>query len=112
MANQQKPKTPETRQKAQAGKKEKSRQGKLRSPKEGNEQSFPVVGVGASAGGVKALEMFFSKVPADCRMVSILSRKGALPDLGDRKMALNARRIDTGEKHPAMVMVSFKDLTE
>ncbi|MCG6877704.1 MAG: chemotaxis protein CheB, partial [Deltaproteobacteria bacterium] len=96
MTNQQKtkPKTPETNHSAQTGKEEKSRQGKLRPPKEENEQGFPVVGIGASAGGVKALEMFFSKVPTDCRiafvvvqhlnphhesrMVSILSRQGSL----------------------------------
>ncbi len=29
---------------------------------------MPIVGVGASAGGLEALEQFFSKVPADCGM--------------------------------------------
>jgi len=74
MANRQKtkPKTPETGQKAQAEKKNKRPKGKLRPPKEGDEQGFPVVGIGASAGGVKALEMFFSKVPADCRMAFVV----------------------------------------
>ncbi|MCF8128088.1 MAG: hypothetical protein K9N10_06210 [Deltaproteobacteria bacterium] len=78
----------------QTVKEKKSRRDKIRPPKEGHEQSLPVVGIGASAGGVKALEMFFKKVPADCRiafvvvqhlnphhesrMVAILSRAGSL----------------------------------
>ena len=107
MANQQKPDPPETGQKAQAGKKNKRSQSKLRPPEEETEQGFPVVGIGASAGGVKALEMFFRKVPDDCRiafvvvqhlnphhesrMVSILSRQAG-------QGSLDVTEIEDGTK--------------
>ncbi|MDY7545312.1 chemotaxis protein CheB [Glaciimonas sp. CA11.2] len=43
------------------------------SPKkqEGDER-FPIVGIGASAGGLEAFEQFFRPVPADCGMAFIL----------------------------------------
>ena len=34
--------------------------------------SFPVVGIGASAGGLEAFEQFFRQVPADCGMAFVL----------------------------------------
>lgn len=34
--------------------------------------AFPVVGIGASAGGLEALESFFSHVPADCNMAFVV----------------------------------------
>ena len=34
--------------------------------------SFPVVGMGASAGGLDAFEKFFKCVPADCGMAFVL----------------------------------------
>ena len=34
------------------------------------------------------------------------------PGIGRRKMSLNARRIRQSEDHPAMILVSFKDVTE
>jgi two-component system, chemotaxis family, CheB/CheR fusion protein len=34
--------------------------------------SFPIVGIGASAGGVQALETFFAHMPADCRMAFVI----------------------------------------
>ncbi len=39
---------------------------------ENREKSFPVVGIGASAGGLSAFEQFFSKMPADSGMAFIL----------------------------------------
>ena len=33
---------------------------------------FPIVGIGASAGGLEAFEAFFGKVPADCGMAFVL----------------------------------------
>src|SRR5262245_66061001 len=36
------------------------------------DQSFPVVGVGASAGGVEALEGFFRPMPADTGMAFVV----------------------------------------
>ena len=34
--------------------------------------SFPVVGIGASAGGLEALELFFANMPADCGMAFVV----------------------------------------
>jgi len=34
--------------------------------------AFPIVGIGASAGGLEALESFFSKVPAGCNMAFVV----------------------------------------
>ncbi len=52
--------------------------------------SFPVVGIGASAGGLEALEQFLTHVPAGSGMAFVIvqhldpSRKGALPQLLQR----------------------------
>jgi len=51
---------------------------------------FPIVGIGASAGGLEALEQFFSGVPAQSGMAFVVvqhldpSRKGMLPELLQR----------------------------
>lgn len=34
------------------------------------------------------------------------------PGIGHRKMSLNARKIEQGEERPAMILVSFKDITD
>jgi two-component system, chemotaxis family, CheB/CheR fusion protein len=34
--------------------------------------AFPIIGIGASAGGLEALESFFSHVPADCNMAFVV----------------------------------------
>jgi chemotaxis response regulator CheB len=36
--------------------------------------AFPVVGIGASAGGLDALEHFFASVPVDCGMAFVVIR--------------------------------------
>ncbi len=33
---------------------------------------LPIVGIGASAGGLEALEQFIAKVPADCGMAFVI----------------------------------------
>ena len=35
---------------------------------------FPVVGIGSSAGGLEALELFFSNVPPDTNMAVVISQ--------------------------------------
>ena len=51
---------------------------------------FPVVGIGASAGGLEALELFFENVPADCGMAFVVIQHldpnyvGILPELLQR----------------------------
>lgn len=63
------------------------------SPTSDNEQpasSFPIVGIGASAGGLEALEMFFSNLPAGSGMAFVIvqhqdpNRKGLLVELLQR----------------------------
>lgn len=51
---------------------------------------FPIVGIGASAGGLEALEEFFMNIPADCGMAFVIiqhldpNHKGMLPELLQR----------------------------
>jgi two-component system CheB/CheR fusion protein len=37
-----------------------------------SEDAFPIVGIGASAGGLEALETFFARLPADCNMAFVI----------------------------------------
>lgn len=54
------------------------------------DQRFPIVGIGASAGGLEALEQFFSQVPANSGMAFVVvqhmdpNQKGLLPELLQR----------------------------
>jgi two-component system, chemotaxis family, CheB/CheR fusion protein len=56
----------------------------------GTSSSFPVVGIGASAGGLEALEQFLEHVPRESGMAFVIvqhldpDRKGMLPDLLQR----------------------------
>jgi two-component system, chemotaxis family, CheB/CheR fusion protein len=51
---------------------------------------FPVIAIGASAGGLEALEEFFKNMPADCGMAFVIiqhldpTQKGMLPELLQR----------------------------
>jgi len=51
---------------------------------------FPIVGIGASAGGLEALEQFFGNVPANCGMAFVVIQhldphhKGRMPELLQR----------------------------
>ena len=51
---------------------------------------FPIVGIGASAGGLEALEQFFTNMPANCGMAFVVIQhldpnyKGILPELLQR----------------------------
>lgn len=53
-------------------------------------QRFPIVGVGCSAGGLEALEQFFSHLPVDCGMAIVViqhllpQHRSALPELLQR----------------------------
>lgn len=56
--------------------------------------SFPIVGIGASAGGLEAFETFFSAMPADSGMAFVLvahlspTHASLLPELLQRKAAI------------------------
>ena len=51
---------------------------------------FPIVGIGASAGGLEALEQFFGKMPQDCGMAFVViqhldpNHVGIMPELLQR----------------------------
>ena len=80
------------------------------SSKETENRSFFDLGKGQW--DIPKLRESLEKVISDNRGFEAFEVKGAFPELGDRKMVLNARRIGPGKKHPALIMVSFKDLTE
>jgi two-component system, chemotaxis family, CheB/CheR fusion protein len=55
---------------------------------------FPIVGIGASAGGLEALEQFFSKMPSDTGMAFVIiqhldpTHKGIMPELLQRTTSM------------------------
>lgn len=59
-------------------------------PRPAAAKDFPVVGIGASAGGLEALEQFLGQVPAACGMAFVVvqhldpTRKGVMPELLQR----------------------------
>jgi len=61
-----------------------------RQPPAANENHFPVVGIGASAGGLEALSLFLGQVPGDSDMAYVVvqhldpNHKGMLPELLQR----------------------------
>ena len=63
---------------------------------------FPIVGIGASAGGLEALEQFFSKMPEDCGMAFVViqhldpTHKGIMPELLQRITPMKVLQADDG----------------
>ena len=61
--------------------------------------SFPIVGIGASAGGLEALEQFFKTVPVDCGMAFVVvqhldpTRKALMAELLQKSAALPVTEI-------------------
>lgn len=59
-----------------------------------SKRPFPIVAIGASAGGLEALEQFFSHVPADSGMAFVViqhldpERKGMMPELLQRATSM------------------------
>ena len=64
--------------------------------------TFPVVGVGASAGGLEALEQFLGQVPSDCRLAFVIvqhrspDRDGSLAELLQQHCALPVVTVTDG----------------
>ena len=62
-------------------------------------RSFPIVGIGASAGGLEALEQFLGRVPAGSGMAFIIvqhldpTRKGVMPELLQRITAMKVIQV-------------------
>jgi len=60
---------------------------------------FPVVGIGASAGGLEALEQFFENMPKDCGMAFVIiqhldpTRIGIMPELLQRITSMKVVQV-------------------
>ena len=73
-------------------------------PNGGREDSFPIVGIGASAGGLEALEQFLGHVPADSGMAYVViqhldpTRQGMLPELLGRATGMKVAQAKDGMK--------------
>jgi chemotaxis methyl-accepting protein methylase len=81
---------------------------------------FPIVGIGASAGGLEALEQFLSHVPAQSGMVFVIvqhldpTHKGIMPELLQRATAikvLQAKDRTKVETNHAYVIPPNKDMS-
>jgi len=63
-----------------------------------------IVGIGASAGGLEALEQFFSHIPADCEVAFVVIQhlnpiqKGLLPEVLQRITPMNVSQVSDGMK--------------
>lgn len=61
---------------------------------------FPIVGIGASAGGLEALELFLSHVHKDCGMAFVIvqhlspNHTGNLPELLQRSSIMNVQQVN------------------
>ena len=76
-------------------------------PKEHNfiaKTEFPIVGIGASAGGLEALEQFFTNVPTNCGMTFVViqhldpTRVGIMPELLQRITEMKVFQANDGMK--------------
>lgn len=71
---------------------------------ESSQVSFPIVGIGCSAGGLEALESFFSHVPANCGMAFVVVQHlapdlpSALPELLQRMTRMAVAEASEGLK--------------
>ncbi|HZP59678.1 MAG TPA: chemotaxis protein CheB [Opitutaceae bacterium] len=67
--------------------------------KRSTEHSFPIVGIGASAGGLEALVQFFKRVPVDSGMAFVIiqhldpTQKGMMPELLQRSTAIKVMQV-------------------
>jgi len=73
---------------------------------------FPIVGIGTSAGGLEALELFFSHVPKDCGMAFVViqhlspTHTGSLPELLQRSTSMKVSQVSgTTKIQPERVYV-------
>ena len=74
--------------------------------------AFPIVGIGASAGGLEALEQFLGHVPAGSRMAFVIvqhldpTHKGIMPELLQRATAMKVVQVkDRTKVQPECVYV-------
>jgi len=68
-------------------------------PLPASQEKFPIVGIGASAGGLEALEVFFSAMPPDSNMAFVLvthldpTHTSILPELIQKKTKMQVKQI-------------------
>ncbi|NJM12615.1 MAG: PAS domain-containing protein [Synechococcaceae cyanobacterium SM1_2_3] len=66
--------------------------------------TFPIVGIGASAGGLEALEQFLKPVPKDCGMAFVIvqhldpTHQGVMPELLQRSAKMPVLQVTDGMK--------------
>src|SRR5512133_2530561 len=71
-------------------------------PEDGPSPEFPVVGIGASAGGLEAFEQFFTGLPPDTGMAFVLVQhlspphKSILPEIIQRFTAMPVAQVTDG----------------
>lgn len=64
-----------------------------------NTEKFPIIGIGASAGGLEALEQFLSNVPEKCGLAFVViqhldpTQKGMLPELLQRITSMKVYQV-------------------
>jgi two-component system, chemotaxis family, CheB/CheR fusion protein len=69
-----------------------------------NISQFPIVGIGASAGGLEALELFFGNMPKDSGMAFVIiqhldpNHAGIMPELLQRITSMNVSQASDGLK--------------
>jgi chemotaxis methyl-accepting protein methylase len=69
------------------------------SGKDANRERFPIIGIGASAGGLEALEMFLSNVPQDSGMAFVIiqhldpTHKGLMAELLQRGTPMKVSQV-------------------
>lgn len=68
---------------------------------------FPIVGLGASAGGLEALEEFF--LLTNCSFEDFEVQHD-FPKLGHKKMLLNARRIESADGESGLILLAMEEL--
>ena len=75
-------------------------------------ESFPIVGIGASAGGLEALELFLSRVPKNSGMAFVIvqhldpTRQGIMPELLQRTTGMKVIQVkDRTKVQPDCVYV-------
>lgn len=70
-----------------------------KSPASQTAVSFPIIGIGASAGGFEALEQFMERVPENCGMAFVIvqhldpTRKGLMPELLQRSTHMKVMQV-------------------
>jgi len=85
---------------------------KEKSPTSKAAVSFPIIGIGASAGGFEALEQFMAHVPNECGMAFVIvqhldpTRKGLMPELLQRITRMKVMQVtDRTRVRPGCVYV-------